>query len=429
MTASMTTLALQRGAMTRRPRSASWRELTALLLLLTTLPSLSIMILGATSFAMGLALACVIILIFRGWQGRHDPIRVRTIRSACLFALALWCAIAIHGTIASKITGFFDWPRAISSLTLVTIVLAAASALRVLIVRAKPAAIVSAMRCVFGVFVVEATLTMLGFPALGPAMHFRPVIFFMEPSQFSLGFMPFMTFAVIAERGLRRMAVIVAALIVGLLLQSLTLLVGLGLIVALMLPMRRLVVSAVVVAPILLIMDTTYYVDRLTLSEDVENLSALAFLQGWERALLNIQNTYGVGVGFQQFGLVGDLGFFQERIAALFSAAVDLNLLDGGTNGSKLVGEFGMFGVASLVLYVLAVLVAVVMCKKAQSTDPILAQKQFFTACIVAAFTEIFVRGGGYMSPGMMLLAAGLLWFVPTNAITTIRRAKSPRRS
>lgn len=384
-------------------------EICFLLLMLTTLPSLSIMLLGASSLALGLTIASSITVIMFAWRARHSSLSLSSARSRSAGIFLLAAAVILHGVVAMSFTGFFDWSRAIFSLGLIIMFLITAICLHQALSSMPASRIVTVMRGCFIVFAAEGLLALAGTPSLGPSYHHMPIIFFIEPSQYSLSFLPFLTFLVMRERGTAAFIVIATTLALGLLIQSLTLLVGLAVAVGLMFSLRRFFLLVLLLVPALMAADANYFLDRLAFGEDAENLSTLAYLQGWERAWLNIQATHGVGVGFQQFGLVGELGFFQERIEALFTA-IGLNLLDGGSNGSKIIGEFGLIGVFVVLAYIAMVFRAVVIVKRRDPEMRDRAHEQLFAAFIVAGFVEFFVRGGGYMTPGTILLVTGSFW-------------------
>lgn len=396
------------------------RSLILALLLLTTCPSLAMMLLHASSQAAGLALGTLCVLLIL-WMHRGFSLPARTVLRRFRTALVLILVLTLHGVLARFFTGAFDWARASSSMVLVSLCYFGAYSLGQAVSKMHADQIVSAMRICFFIFVAEGALALLGVPALGHTIHNLPVIFFIEPSHYSLAFLPFVTFLVMAESGLARLGVVLVALLLGLLIKSLTLLVGLGIALMLVLPARHLILLVLCALPLGAFVDPEYFVERLAFSDDVTNLSALAYLQGWERAILNFHWTHGVGVGFQQFGLVGDLGEFQERIAELF-AAEEVNLLDGGSNGSKLIGEFGIFGVLALLCYLVVTLLRLLQVRRHQGrTGQGPVHEYFFAACLLAPFTEFFVRGVGYMSAGMFLLLVGITASRPDPATETAR--------
>jgi hypothetical protein len=93
-----------------------------------------------------------------------------------------------------------------------------------------------------------------------------------------------------------------------------------------------------------------YVIDRIIFSPNTTNLSALVFMSGFERAYETLASGYIVGMGFQQMGFIGPAGHFIDSITQITNGN-QLNLYDGGTLASKLIVEFGLFGVAFLLAY------------------------------------------------------------------------------
>jgi len=160
-----------------------------------------------------------------------------------------------------------------------------------------------------------------------------------------------------------------------------------------------------VIAPI----DHYYYVDRLILSPDSQNRSTMVFLSGWERAYLNLLDTNGLGVGFQQFGIIGERGELMAAIRKLNGS--DLNLLDGGAVAPKLIGEFGVVGIAFIFLYIFCSIkcakVLNAVCKN--TTMNYNPRKIFLFACFLMYGIDLFLRGVGYFSSSSFLFFAAVL--------------------
>jgi hypothetical protein len=248
-----------------------------------------------------------------------------------------------------------------------------------------------------------------GFPSLGAGVFGRPVIVFSEPSHFSFAYLPVFIFSVAVARRWLQFLLLGLGVFLAVELQSLTMLLGVFGVSCMVLRGPQLLVLLGVAAAIVgfLALDLSYYIGRLALSGDSDNLSVLAFLQGWQRAKLNISETWGLGIGFQQFGYVGTLGELAERIVKLLGAS--LNLYDGGSTASKLIAELGLVGVVLIAFYLRLVVRGFGLIRRAQ----LLPIKQrdvrviFVYSLIIAYSSELFFRGTGYLSPsGFFVLAA-----------------------
>ena len=133
-------------------------------------------------------------------------------------------------------------------------------------------------------------------------------------------------------------------------------------------------------------------------------------MNGWERAYLNLKDSYGIGVGFQQLGFVGSEGELLEVLGELDME--NLNLLDGSFVASKFISEFGILAVVALLVYLVYFARNVrwlheVSMNGGETVD---CRKVFFLACFVMFFIDLFLRGTGYFSSSGFLFIASLVW-------------------
>lgn len=254
------------------------------------------------------------------------------------------------------------------------------------------------------------------------ALHFSPfsstatkaVVFFNEPSHYSLSFLPFLFYRIMTADFRAQIGLICIGFVLALLLESLTLIVGTTLICLVVLRTRHLLLFSPVVAVALIYLSLDYYADRLDFSDGSDNLSTLVFLSGWERAYLNLRETYGLGVGFQQFGIIGDQGRISDIIVMLIGNR--LNVLDGGSVGAKFIGEFGLLGLIVLMTYLAVLLKNLLMLRKLAHAPAAQLEPQwvFFNACFTMFSIDLFVRGISYFSPSGLLFTASVLWLAST---------------
>jgi hypothetical protein len=158
------------------------------------------------------------------------------------------------------------------------------------------------------------------------------------------------------------------------------------------------------------LLDLSYYGERLYLSSESSNLSTLVFLQGWENAVHNFIETHGFGVGFQQFGIAGTTGEVTQRIARMLNGST-INLMDGGTTGSKLIGEFGIMGVLLVAAFVVAAGRGIRFIRAEQALPPARrdVRRIFFCSLIATYLFELFIRGVGYFDSGCFLALVALI--------------------
>jgi len=152
-------------------------------------------------------------------------------------------------------------------------------------------------------------------------------------------------------------------------------------------------------------MNLEYFYSRLIFT-DTENLSVLVFLSGWERALLNIYNTYGLGVGFNQLGYIGSLGHSNEIMTKLGMS--NLNLYDGGTTASKIISELGIFGLSLVIIYIFFLLKFYFIVK--QNLSHLDIKDIYFFSCYMMFTIELFIRGVGLFSPTIFLFVVSIVY-------------------
>jgi len=155
-----------------------------------------------------------------------------------------------------------------------------------------------------------------------------------------------------------------------------------------------------------------YYISRVNFSDSSENFSTLAFLSGWERTFLNLYDTFLFGVGFQQFGIVGNQGVIQDKLRSI--GAHGLNLLDGGALATKLLGELGLIGIILLILYINYFLKSVIRVRKFllghRSLDSYL--EVYFLSIFLMYSMDLFFRSAGYFSSSGFLFIVSILWML-----------------
>lgn len=236
----------------------------------------------------------------------------------------------------------------------------------------------------------------------------KELFFFLEPSHFSLIYLPLLLFKVFSyKNNTEIMMVLFISIVLALTLPNLTLLVG----VILIMFVYSLSVTLflfIAIAPILFFNfgNLDYLLERVSFMNP-NNLSLLVYLAGWERAYLSIKEYGFFGIGFQQLGFISlDSDYYK---LALELGMPILNLYDGASTGAKIIAELGIFGITLLVLYICCVLDHITRMKKY-----ILNMKHwdlFYSSLIVASSINIFVRGMGYFSPIIFLLFCSIIYF------------------
>ena len=166
----------------------------------------------------------------------------------------------------------------------------------------------------------------------------------------------------------------------------------------------------------LLINKYDYFSDRLDFS-DINNLTTLVWIQGWELAYLNFMNTHGLGLGFQALGMSTTVLPHTSDIIYGISGKYN-NLYDGGFLASKVISEFGLIGLFISFYYIFSlfkfVLYDYLKLKKLykiapKKLDDYLNKTILFKTMLLAFSVEYFLRGYGYFSPGLLFVIGIIL--------------------
>lgn len=129
----------------------------------------------------------------------------------------------------------------------------------------------------------------------------------------------------------------------------------------------------------------------------------LVYLSGIERAFLNFITSYGLGIGFQQMGVNGEVGVYQQILADL--DAPMLNIYDGSFISSKLISEFGFIGAIMCIFYLFIFFSILSAFQKNKRYPPQYILAYSFYMCF---FIPLFIRGAGYINPYVFMLFSSI---------------------
>jgi hypothetical protein len=264
-------------------------------------------------------------------------------------------------------------------------------------------------RC-FALMVLVALLAALGVTVPlpdGQANYAKPLFPFTEPSHFALLFTPLLLYMCVVASGLRRLGLLLLGALVALILQNLTLIVGLVVVTSVCLS-RRMLPLLLIAGLAILQMDLSYYADRLDFSGDVQNLSNLVYVQGWQLMDESLSQSNGWGLGFQQLGVQGSNTPASQIINTLLGGDY-ANILDGGFTMSKVISEFGIFGLGLIGIYLVAAWSAWRSLRLALQRPGALHGLDVFACSVIVGYiVELLVRGTGYFTGTTILLCAAL---------------------
>lgn len=379
--------------------------------LIILLPSIIFINLSQSSYASGMVCSCLSIvgLYYSIKHGRKNDIYF-SISELRAFWGIIFSFIVFHMCLAICLNVSFEPFRAIGSFFILGLMVVAAC-LVVLILQGsslenfnlslmKLLWIFAFIALVSGVFNFAPTAT---YKALN-----RQVFPFLEPSHFALAIAPYFLWILnIQTKGIFKILVVLGALFLLVFINNLTLLCLILLASGLSIRYYYFIGILLIVGAVLYFgnVDLTYYTRRVDLNDS--NMSTLVWIQGWEEAWINFENTFGLGVGFQQFGVVDLQGDAADLLYKLNNGEY-LNRYDGGTFASKVIGEFGILGIGFIMLICIRIARSIFFLK---SYNPESKQTKllFFHCCIAYFCIEVFVRSTSYIAPGFFIFMVGLI--------------------
>lgn len=188
---------------------------------------------------------------------------------------------------------------------------------------------------------------------ISDSMSHKPVGLFSEPSHVALTIAPLLIFSQ-KFHAKRKIIYPLFFLIWGIYIENLTTIIAV--VFSTLIYFRwsfKKTLSIIISMALLgyLVINSEYFSERLKISPESNNLSVLLLLKGWEEAIHSNNETFYLGVGFQQFGGVTGEGPIYKRIQNLGEGLENLNKYDGGSVAAKLFGEFGFLFFFFIFLY------------------------------------------------------------------------------
>ena len=393
-----------------------WLIISLIGLILFFPPSLPYLF-NASSMALGIVTIAMFAVLLRTFGVVSVPYNNRLVNEMTIAILAVFAVLA-HLFIASLIRPI-DVNRAIQSLGVLVLFIGAAPLVSRIIFVPK-ADMKPDILC--WLFLVFALLSVIGVQPPTQSDGAKPTFPFTEPSFFAFTLMPILVFQCVSSSWTKRLLWLLAFLIFGVVVKNLTVVTACGLVALVSLPLRLAIPFLAVVILIANGVDTTYFEERLDISVDSANISALVYAQGWQLLEEANKSTKGWGVGFQQ------LGFGYTNVPASYRIFYllkrDSNLIDGGFLLSKAGSEFGVLGL---------VFIGIITTNAGRCflllRSYAMGNRQFDPATVLALSScyaivlEIYVRGANYFT-GTVFLATMSAFFLFRNR-ANIRLFKS----
>ncbi|WP_375191694.1 hypothetical protein [Marinobacter sp.] len=365
---------------------------------LSTLPSILILYAGASSMALGLFIALLPVFLysisnFEKVKISKNEIIFISLITTFVIAHLLFSSIFFYGKISAK--------QFASILLAIFIILQASVTVNYMHNKNK-FELNNSIVIIFYLLLSLLVWKAFSVSILAKYATDKKMLLFEEPSHFSLIYSIFITYYMVNEKG-AKLTVLLVSVISALIIKSLALLL-----VCVMAYFCYLIVfkgkfllifaALVLVASVIISIrhfDPNYFLERLVITRDSQNLSVLVFLSGFERALLVSRDTFFLGAGFQSMGNLNIYGEIQEKIFEISGS--HLNLYDGGTLAAKLIFEFGAFGIFLIFIYLIYILKNI---RKFFLSRDVL--DKFLWCAFVCLFFSFFVRGVGYFSPSVL---------------------------
>jgi hypothetical protein len=370
---------------------------------------------GAANFALGLLFVVGLYsFLFAALCAIHEP--RQNLGKLALIVIVILAVVLAQGMFSFLINTTFNMGRFFQTYGFLIFYLSGAAFL-VFLAQGVPSYMADfAVKFVFYALLLSGIATILGYRRFG---NISAVGFFSENSHFALSFLPFLLYMVVISSWKKKWFFLFMGFWVGLSLQSLTLLVGVIGISMLTLRSKQMVFFSIILISSLMValdnIDVDYYSARLDPAADqlgsgAPSLSMLSYQSGWQRIYLNLQDSYGIGIGFQQLGFLGTAGELLESFDAL--GAVDLNRYDGSFVASKLISEFGILAIMVLVVYWVYFAKHFSWLREVSRNggETVDCRKVFFLACFVMFSVDLFLRGTGYFSASGFIFIASLMW-------------------
>lgn len=284
----------------------------------------------------------------------------------------------------------------------------------------------SLLKIIFYIILFLCFLGILRYSTFSPFYYDTNIYLtiFAEPSHLVITILPFISYFIMSSKNLKsKIKLIFLFLTISILLKSATLMIAMIIFSLLFFSLKQLLhllLFLIFVALIIYILELNeiiapligieYFLERFSLNSFGEggkvNLSVLVFLAGYHEVYLNLKDTFFLGIGFQQFGFLGQQSFIRDLIYVFsgtfeYSANRDSSFLFG-----KYISEFGVFGIISILYYLKYFIRSLVYVKKNVPKKNNL--NLFFSACIISFSIELFLRGAGYFTVSTFLFLVSI---------------------
>ena len=246
------------------------------------------------------------------------------------------------------------------------------------------------------------------FPLFRTDVLFKSIFPFTEPSHFALIYTPFLMYVCASSLKISNKVLnLIVGVTLALVIENLTLIIGCSLVAIACLPKKLVALLILIAIAFLAYIQPSYYLDRLNFSTGDMSLSSLVYVQGWELMYDSLEKTNLWGLGFQNLGL-RDPGLDSSSLIYKIAGS-HLNLYDGSFTLSKIVSEFGIFGIIFFIFLIKNYYISYVSLRKLLLSNNKCHYMIFAHCCILGSCLELLFRGLGYFTFTSLLLISALI--------------------
>lgn len=391
-------------------KTVTWYKAFLFLIAIIFIPSLFMMLFDASSMTMGLLLVLSPAFIIYLISAFATNFKIKTCNKEVFLYILFYFIFPLH--FAAVIFLFenpaIDHQRFFFSILAAGIFIIAAKYISTILFKLNNREFHKLIQLICLLFIINAIVSLTGYNFFGYERA-KPTFLFSEPSHFALAVAPFFIYCLKLRVKYWKQGLLFFILW-ALYIQNFTMIVVLTL--AILCAFSSIIYAVIFfvlafLSIYLFSLDISYFTERINFSTETDNLSALVFIQGWENAILTLGETSFLGCGFQQFGITSSAGEATDKIGYIYEGGA-LNIFDGGTSASKLIGELGLFGVALLGIILIKAYKSFFWLKKTNAFS--VSKIAVFKNCVaISILVEFFFRGVGYFSVGIFIYIVTIL--------------------
>lgn len=353
-----------------------------------------------------LLISTLILILIYLWKFKSLP-RIRIGTNARLFFIFL----LIHSFISFFINDI-DIFRLISSFIIFCFILYSSLVLCRLLTNYDVTEFHNFINVIYYSFILLFVFSLVN-PIVLSKIHLKPIFPYNEPSHFCLFFGPIMYYKLITSKGKLMWLFATLSIIIALVSQNLIIILSTFIVFSFLNYKKFILLTLLILVSVFMLLKSEYFSSRLNISKDSNNISVLAFIQGWDFAYNHSINTNFFGIGFQQLGFVPVETDTSIQIDKLIDGK--LNEKDGSFDASKIISEFGIFGILILLIYFKFLFRCLKLLSKSERYDVSNSVIIFCCCSVFSFFIEIFIRGVGYFSPTFFLFITSLLYLTKSD--------------